>query len=208
MSDYLVDCTSVPTDLTFVVGGRSFPVHRVVLVMLSSYFRKMLGGSFKEKDMDVISLTDVFHEFLNLVYSCPYVSSIHLMVMVDMYGIKDVTLNSLHEEFTVEEEHFKEYIEMCMVLYPAPVPPIVIDTIASKITSVEYFKDIPHHIWENVNLSCRMTIPRICDYIITRGMYKGQMCGRPTAEQKDKYCNMCMRKAINRNPPPDLAVDT
>lgn len=204
VDDYLADCVSVPTDLTFKVGEKSFPVHRVVLILRSPYFRRMLDGAFKEKDMGVIPLTgvdpDIFLEFLNLVYSCPYVSSIHLMAMIDMYGIKGVTLDSVHEAFAVEVEDFKEYIETCMTLHPAPVPPNVIDIVASKITSVEYFKDIPRDIWESVMTSNRMKVPRICEYIFVRGANKGQTCGRPTTGQNDKYCIVCQRKAINRVP--------
>lgn len=142
METSVLDCSSVPTDLTLNVGGRDFFVHRLVLIMRSPYFNKMLTGSFKEKDMNVISLPDIdldiFTQFLNLIYGRSYESSPALMAVVNMYGVAGVTIDKLHKEFGVSEDQFEEYIEACIELYSMPLPQKVIDMIASKITSMEY----------------------------------------------------------------------
>jgi hypothetical protein len=196
--DYLVDCGNIPTELTIKIKEKTFPVHKLILIMRSPYFRKMLGSSFKEGNVNTISLeetsADIFHEFLNLIYECPYVSSLNLMMMVDMYGVKGVTLDSIHEKFMVDVEDYKTYIETCTLIYPSPLPSHVIDIIASKITTVAHFQYLPDIIKERMMMSTRMCVPRLCEYVIIRGMNKGKICERQTEKRDEKYCLACKFK--------------
>jgi speckle-type POZ protein len=45
------------TDVVFVVGGREFPAHKMVLASQSQYFRRMLYGEMKEASLKRIELS-------------------------------------------------------------------------------------------------------------------------------------------------------
>ncbi|PNH02323.1 Kelch-like protein 38 [Tetrabaena socialis] len=60
-------------DVTIVVGGRAFPVHRAVLCARSDYFQQRLGGGFADGSEQQLSLPeadpDVFEVVLRFVYT-------------------------------------------------------------------------------------------------------------------------------------------
>lgn len=150
----LIDCSTIPTDLTVKAGNKGFEVHRFMLASRSPYFNKLLTGGFKERDMTVITLsdidTDTFTEYLNVIYCRSYVSSPSLMMLVNMYEVRGITIDTLHKSFNVPFEQFEEYIEIIKSLYPSPLPRKTIDTIASKITSSEYNEYIPLDIRDRI----------------------------------------------------------
>ena len=60
-------------DVTFVVGGRSFPAHRCVLAARSAVFRAELFGPMKEKAATRVKVDDmepsIFEALLHFVYT-------------------------------------------------------------------------------------------------------------------------------------------
>lgn len=160
MEHQLLDCSSIPTDLTIRVGNKDFKVHRIIMASRSPYFNKMLTGPFKETAMSTISLPDedpqIFEEFLNLVYTRSHTSSPALMAVVNLYGVVGITLDMLHKQFEVPAEQLGEYVEAIIGMYPTPLPQKVIDIIASKVTSVEHRLQVPSHIEEDLLMSKKM----------------------------------------------------
>ncbi|CAF1510824.1 unnamed protein product, partial [Adineta steineri] len=60
-------------DLTFLVGCKKFPCHRIILASSSPYFQALLTHTFKENKLDSIELrdidSDIFSLLLNYIYS-------------------------------------------------------------------------------------------------------------------------------------------
>lgn len=60
------------SDVTFLVEGREFPDHRVILSSCSPFFNNLLSNGFKETKENKISLgevkADVFRVILEFVY--------------------------------------------------------------------------------------------------------------------------------------------
>jgi speckle-type POZ protein len=94
-------------DVTFVVGGRSFPAHRCVLAARSAVFRAELFGPMQEKAARSVRVDDmepsIFEALLHFVYtdSLPdddcdgkdrNVPMQHLLVAADRYGLDRLRL--------------------------------------------------------------------------------------------------------------------
>ncbi|XP_045083616.1 BTB/POZ and MATH domain-containing protein 2-like [Aegilops tauschii subsp. strangulata] len=88
------------TDVTFDVGGRSFPAHRCLLAARSPVFNAELFGPMREKDMKIIKINDmepaIFELLIHFVYmdslpndgeDCSTAVTQHLLVAADRYGL-------------------------------------------------------------------------------------------------------------------------
>ncbi|CAN6229623.1 unnamed protein product [Urochloa humidicola] len=111
--------TGMGADVTFDVGGRAFPVHRVVLAARSPVFRAELFGEMMEKDARRIRIVgvrpEVFGLLLHFVYTdslpgdgdgegCDAVKMRQLLVAADRYGLdrlKHICEGKLHA--TIDE---------------------------------------------------------------------------------------------------------
>ncbi|CAO2036574.1 unnamed protein product [Urochloa humidicola] len=95
--------TGMGSDVTFDVGGRAFPVHRVVLAARSPVFRAELFGEMMEKDARRIRIVGVRPEVFGLLLHFVYTDSLpgdgdgegcddaatmrRLLVAADRYGL-------------------------------------------------------------------------------------------------------------------------
>ncbi|RLM74719.1 hypothetical protein C2845_PM15G22640 [Panicum miliaceum] len=92
--------TGMGADVTFDVGGRAFPAHRVLLAARSPVFRAELFGHMMEKDARRIRIAgvrpEVFELLLHFIYTeslpgngegCDAATVRHLLVAEDRYGL-------------------------------------------------------------------------------------------------------------------------
>ena len=101
------------TDLTIVVGEKTFKVHKVVLGSQSDVFKRMLESDMKEKNEAVVEIADiapaVMEDFLAYLYtgSPPNIKNFakELLLVADKYDIMRLRLlceNELKMGLTVE----------------------------------------------------------------------------------------------------------
>jgi speckle-type POZ protein len=104
--------TGMGADVTFDVGGRAFPAHRVLLAARSPVFRAELFGHMMEKDARRIRIAgvrpEIFELLLHFIYTdslpgdgegCDTATLQHLLVAADLYGIdrlKHICEGKLH----------------------------------------------------------------------------------------------------------------
>jgi speckle-type POZ protein len=92
--------TGMGADVTFQVGGRAFPAHRVILAARSPVFSAELFGHMMEKDATCIKIVGmrpkVFELLLQFIYTealpgdgegCDAATMQHLLVAADRYGL-------------------------------------------------------------------------------------------------------------------------
>lgn len=60
-------------DVTLVAEGRQFPVHKIILVSSSPYFRAMFNGTMSESSQDLVNLAGVqataLRQLIEYIYS-------------------------------------------------------------------------------------------------------------------------------------------
>ncbi|XP_024313975.1 BTB/POZ and MATH domain-containing protein 1-like [Brachypodium distachyon] len=85
------------SDVSFVVGGDTFPAHRAVLAARSPVFKAELFGSMAESTMSSITLADIapatFEVFLRFIYTdalpdTPIETCKHLLAVADRYAME------------------------------------------------------------------------------------------------------------------------
>ncbi|XBH95396.1 hypothetical protein VPH35_085962 [Triticum aestivum] len=131
------------SDLSFQVGGETFPAHRCILAARSSVFRAELLGGMKESSSRLIEIhdmePDVFEALLHFIYTgkvspmIDVVMASHLLVVADRYNIgrlkhiceeklcchidSDMVATSL----AIAEQHgFDRLKEACLQLLASP----------------------------------------------------------------------------------------
>ena len=81
------------SDVTFVVEGKHFPAHRVILAARCSYFRALLYGGMKEAELNIeININDTsadaFETLLKYIYTGKMkISSINDVDVLDILGL-------------------------------------------------------------------------------------------------------------------------
>ncbi|KAH3919896.1 hypothetical protein HBI56_032390 [Parastagonospora nodorum] len=83
-------------DFTVIAGGRSFPVHRVLLCSRSQYFNAVCDGSFSETEQKSISL--------------PESDGTVSVMLQELYGVYNSTTGSIFTSFALQREIEKEAI--------------------------------------------------------------------------------------------------
>ncbi|XP_065217205.1 uncharacterized protein LOC135843302 isoform X2 [Planococcus citri] len=66
-------------DVTFDINGTLFPCHRLVLTIMSPYFRTMFNGNFKEASSKIVPLQDIDAEIMEIILRAIYTARIHLL---------------------------------------------------------------------------------------------------------------------------------
>jgi len=137
--DCALDFSGIPSDLTIRVGARTFPVHKIILIVRSKYFHTLLTGKFKQPTSD-IEIKDVdptvFALVLDNIYGRPVVTrtfemSMEYIVLVNFFDINCVDIESLIEEIEVPADKFRDFVKYLDVIYPEGLDP---NLLAKKIT--------------------------------------------------------------------------
>lgn len=143
-------------DLTIFVGDKSFPVHRIVLILKSKFFRSLLTGSFRDSNDVTLDLEnidpDVFQDLIHLIYGRPFESSPALMLLATLYGV-DVDIHELHEKFEVPSDQFVEYAEFMVSHLGANKDLRMIDRIVYNMPVGATIDILPQLIRENAKNS-------------------------------------------------------
>ncbi|KAF2819524.1 hypothetical protein CC86DRAFT_362358 [Ophiobolus disseminans] len=84
------------TDFTVIAGGRSFPVHRILLCMRSQYFNAVCDGRFSETEQKSISL--------------PESEDTISIMLQELYNAYNPTTGSIFTSFALQREMEKEAI--------------------------------------------------------------------------------------------------
>ncbi|KAK4625353.1 hypothetical protein CLAFUW4_06474 [Fulvia fulva] len=85
--------TGLFSDLTIVCGHKEFKVHKSILYLQSDYFKKLLGGEFREANSSTIPFDedpDTFHALIHFLYNftwCP--SMVEPTQVVAVYQLAD-----------------------------------------------------------------------------------------------------------------------
>ncbi|TVU05004.1 hypothetical protein EJB05_48151, partial [Eragrostis curvula] len=104
---HLLDCT-VGTDVSFIVGGETFPAHRSVLAARSPVFKAELFGSMSDATMPSITLQDIQPEAFKIMLRFMYTDALlptdnelgdytaemmqHLLAAADRYALDRLKL--------------------------------------------------------------------------------------------------------------------
>ncbi|KAK2145290.1 hypothetical protein LSH36_690g04040 [Paralvinella palmiformis] len=94
-------------DVTLVVEGHEFPVHRVVMASCSDYFRAMFTDAMLEKHQDVICLNGVSAIGVGLLIEYAYTSRLDL----DHGNVQDVLGAASHLQIQPLVEACSRYLE-------------------------------------------------------------------------------------------------
>jgi len=119
---YIVPCNlagmrrdGVLTDLTIVVEGRNFPVHRVVVAASSPYFRALLTNAMAESFVSSVELKQVsveaFEEILNFMYTgeatiSSLLHAVELLAAAEQFCMRDlsnITFQAVKDQATVSD---------------------------------------------------------------------------------------------------------
>lgn len=154
--------SSFLSDVTLLIQDHSFPVHRAVLALSSSYF-KALFTHMKEATQSEISIKGVnprlFHALLNWIYgyriSIQDVNTIRLLSLVKRFMIDDISDDEIEDMvkfIPVTKEDLLDYIDALEELYGSNYPWSILDHFFDEITpnldlSVEDINDLklPEH---------------------------------------------------------------
>lgn len=149
-----MNLSNIPPDVSFIVEGRRFLLHRFPLMAYSNFFKSLLSGKYKEQYGDQIVIpdmsADIFAEYINLIYGREYVSSPALMMLVHIYDTNIVPMDTIHKGFDVPFEQFGDYINVILEIYNNNLSQTTIDIIASKMTSADYRTYLPDTIKQRV----------------------------------------------------------
>ena len=105
---------------------KTFNVHRVILARNSDFFSKLLGGPFKEKKANKVTIeADIgnFETFLKLIYGEKTIlpttaQSLQFLQSLDYFGL-GVDIEKFIKQFDVpKKEDFLSYMEKLRNLYP------------------------------------------------------------------------------------------
>ncbi|CAF1493739.1 unnamed protein product [Adineta steineri] len=91
-------------DLTFIVGCKQFPCHRIILASSSPYFQALLTHTFKENKLDSIELRDIDSDIFSLLLNYIYSGKIELddnnvediLVASDMFQLNEIVQFCCH----------------------------------------------------------------------------------------------------------------
>ncbi|XP_065217203.1 kelch-like protein 3 [Planococcus citri] len=88
-------------DVTLDINGTLFPCHRLVLTIMSPYFRTMFNGNFKEGSSKVVPMQDIDAEIMEIILHAIYTARIHLLPKNVYFVLKASHLLQLDSIFNV-----------------------------------------------------------------------------------------------------------
>eukprot|EP00735_Rhodelphis_limneticus_P004518 TRINITY_DN16114_c0_g1::TRINITY_DN16114_c0_g1_i1::g.13818::m.13818 TRINITY_DN16114_c0_g1::TRINITY_DN16114_c0_g1_i1::g.13818 ORF type:complete len:323 (-),score=29.97,sp/A0JMG1/SPOLB_DANRE/28.40/8e-12,BTB/PF00651.26/5.1e-21 TRINITY_DN16114_c0_g1_i1:4-933(-) len=116
VSDYLFN--SHDSDITIVVGERSFPAHKFILKATSPYFRSMFESNMREADASKITIAeqdpDEFASLLEYLYTGTFPWNYDIHNEDDIYNHDDNSSDEISESVYVESA-MKEAISIYKV---------------------------------------------------------------------------------------------
>ena len=128
------------SDLTLVVGGQRFDVHRAILASVSPYFLALFT-QMKEAGQPAVEIKDVdpvvFRRLLDLIYGARIevdgLETLRLLILTERLQIKGIPVDNIIEEVKFEEEDLLEYLGLIRQLYSGKYPDWFFDHLFEKI---------------------------------------------------------------------------
>jgi speckle-type POZ protein len=165
----LLDCT-IGSDVSFVVGGETFPAHRAVLAARSPVFKAELFGSMADATMPSITVQDmepaVFKLMLRFMYTDSFPADTelgdsptdllqHLLVAADRYALDRLKLIC---SLKLTKKKFSQYswfyFSFCRVIQLSSVE----EQVLGFLCCGEKFQGGGVHRWFR-NLAAEISIP-------------------------------------------------
>ena len=88
LNDYLD--SGIYCDLTFLVGCKEFPCHRIILASSSSYFQALLTHKFKENNLHSVEIHNIDAEIFSMLLHYIYSGQIE----IDHNNVQDILIAS------------------------------------------------------------------------------------------------------------------
>lgn len=132
---YSFDLNGIPPDLMIRVKDRVFPVHRLVLINQSDYFRKLLTSGFRESSQKEIVLQEICPEYFELILQSIYgkkfeifdfETSLSYLLLLNFFQVRGIEI----PDFEVPSEKFPLYVNYLNRISPDGIDP---DLLASKL---------------------------------------------------------------------------
>ncbi|CAH1788712.1 unnamed protein product [Owenia fusiformis] len=102
-------------DITILVGGKSFPCHKVILASWSTYFDSMFSSGMTESNSKEITLKDISVEAFQAIVDYMYRGVIKLdSVEIALNALKTVDMLQFDKEF-----HKRLVVYLCSECHPA-----------------------------------------------------------------------------------------
>ena len=109
------------TDVTVKCRNESFRCHRLALAATCKFFDSMFGGNFKERNMEIVSLTEIdatmFEQVLKFIYTGDAVvnsdnlcSLLQASEFLNLPGIEDICLQFLQKDRLTFQNAFDVFV--------------------------------------------------------------------------------------------------